>query len=97
MQLLLDWLLALLLTLFPELLATALFWHFATRASWVRAYSNTFLPYLRKVREDHHAMLTALRAGRRDALIGLLRGHLQPSKTAYITAYKQRFTERNGP
>ena len=57
----------------------------------VRAYSNTIAPYLVKVRKDHHAMLDALRAGRRDELIDLLRAHLRPSMEAYIAAYDRRF------
>jgi DNA-binding GntR family transcriptional regulator len=57
----------------------------------VRAYSNTFPPYLQKVREQHHAMLDALGTGRRDDLIDLLRAHLRPSLETYVSSYNRRF------
>jgi DNA-binding GntR family transcriptional regulator len=67
----------------------------AGRVYGVRAYSNTFPHYLQKVREQHHAMLGALRTGQRDDLIDLLRAHLKPSLETYISSYNSRFGNGN--
>jgi DNA-binding GntR family transcriptional regulator len=61
----------------------------------VRAYSNTFPHYLQKVRDQHHAMLDALRTGQRDDLVDLLREHLRPSLETYISSYSRRFANGN--
>jgi DNA-binding GntR family transcriptional regulator len=55
------------------------------------AYSNAFRCYLQKCREQHYAMLDALRTGKRDALINLLRAHLKPSMKAYVEFYIRLF------
>jgi DNA-binding GntR family transcriptional regulator len=63
----------------------------AEKSYAIRSYSSTVPEYLDLVRDQHLAMLDALRHGRRDELVDLLRRHLKPSRRAYIEAYEQRF------
>jgi DNA-binding GntR family transcriptional regulator len=42
--------------------------------------------YREKARAEHWAMITALEEGRREELVRLCRGHLVPSRDAYLTA-----------
>lgn len=57
----------------------------------IRFYANAFPDALDQARRDHIDMIKALRASRRDDLIGLTRQHLKPSPQAYIRAYERRF------
>jgi DNA-binding GntR family transcriptional regulator len=43
---------------------------------------------LARVREEHWAMIEALRAGDRSALVHLVVAHIQPSRTAYLAVRK---------
>lgn len=63
----------------------------AQRVYGIRSYANAFPQALDRVRRDHHEIVEALRASRRDRLIELTRRHLQPSPQAYIHAYERRF------
>ena len=63
----------------------------AQRVYGIRSYANAFPEALDRVRRDHHEIVEALRAARRDRLIELTRRHLQPSPQAYIRAYERRF------
>lgn len=64
---------------------------FAQKTHAIRFYSVVDRALLIKARDDHRAMIDALRQGDREKLIALCRDHLLPSKKAYITAYTQRF------
>ncbi|MBV9629925.1 MAG: GntR family transcriptional regulator, partial [Xanthobacteraceae bacterium] len=57
----------------------------------IRFYANVFRDALERARRDHLAMIEALRASRREALIELTLRHLKPSPQAYIRAYERRF------
>jgi DNA-binding GntR family transcriptional regulator len=61
----------------------------------IRFYANAFPEALARARDDHLAMIEALRASRRDDLIALTRRHLKPSPQAYIRAYERRFGKPN--
>ena len=68
----------------------------AQKVYGIRSYSNAFPEQLDRARRDHVDMIRAIRASRRDDLIGLARRHLKPSPEAYIKAYEQRFG-KSGP
>jgi DNA-binding GntR family transcriptional regulator len=63
----------------------------AHKVHGIRSYANAFPEALERARRDHVDMIKALRASRRDDLIGLTRRHLRPSPQAYIRAYERRF------
>ncbi|KZC98809.1 GntR family transcriptional regulator [Oceanibaculum pacificum] len=65
---------------------------FAQKTHAIRFYSVVKHTLLIKARDDHRAIIEALRAGDRNRLIELCRDHLLPSKQSYIAAYRQRFT-----
>jgi DNA-binding GntR family transcriptional regulator len=48
-------------------------------------------PLLRKVRDEHLRMIEALEQGRREELVALCIGHLQPPLSACVEAYEQLF------
>ena len=59
---------------------------FALKSHGVRFYSLVRADYMNRAREDHEAMIEALRVGDRDRLVALCRAHLTPSAQAYIDA-----------
>ncbi len=68
----------------------------------IRSYAIADPRVLDQTRDDHDAMLVALRGGNRKELIALTRRHLAPSPQAYIRAYRNRFSDagfspRGGP
>jgi DNA-binding GntR family transcriptional regulator len=63
----------------------------AQKVYGIRSYANAFPESLDRARRDHLDMIKALRASRRDDLVGLTRRHLKPSPEAYIRAYERRF------
>jgi DNA-binding GntR family transcriptional regulator len=63
----------------------------AQKVYGIRSYANAFPDSLDRARRDHLDMIKALRASRRDDLVGLTRRHLKPSPEAYIRAYERRF------
>jgi DNA-binding GntR family transcriptional regulator len=63
----------------------------AQKVYGIRSYANAFPESLDRARRDHLDMIKALRAARRDDLVGLTRRHLKPSPEAYIRAYERRF------
>lgn len=63
----------------------------AQKVYGIRAYANAYPETLDRARQDHVAMIAALRASRRAELISLTRRHLKPSPEAYIRAYQNRF------
>jgi DNA-binding GntR family transcriptional regulator len=65
--------------------------HCAQKVYGIRSYANAVPETLHRARQDHAAMMTALRASRRAELIELTRRHLKPAPEAYIRAYRMRF------
>ncbi|EIM29734.1 GntR family transcriptional regulator [Microvirga lotononidis] len=63
----------------------------AQKAHGVRSYTAADPEHLAKAKEDHWAMIEALRAADRERLVQLCRDHLKPSRDAYIAALEQRF------
>ena len=61
--------------------------HHAKRAHVVRFVSLTRRAALQQAREEHWAMIDALRSGERERLITLCRDHLGPSRDIYIETY----------
>jgi DNA-binding GntR family transcriptional regulator len=63
----------------------------AQKVSGIRSYAYANPGALNDARQDHVAMIEALRRSHRDELIMLTRRHLKPAEQAYIRAYRQRF------
>ncbi len=63
----------------------------AQKVSGIRSYAYANPGALNEARQDHIAMIEALRHSRRDELIMLTRRHLKPAEQAYVRAYRQRF------
>lgn len=64
---------------------------FAQKTHAIRFYSVVQPETLQYARDDHRAILKALREGDRQSLMAICRRHLMPSKEAYIDAYRRRF------
>jgi DNA-binding GntR family transcriptional regulator len=58
--------------------------HYAHLSRAMRVYPMSDPATLAKLRDEHWAMIEALRAGHRTMLLGLVERHIQPSKTAYL-------------
>ena len=56
----------------------------------MRSYTAADPVHLARARDEHLAIIAALRGGDRAALVGLCRSHLAPSNAAYIEALKRR-------
>lgn len=67
--------------------------YLAQKVSGIRSYAYANPGALNEARQDHIAMIGALRNSRRDELITLVRRHLKPAAQAYVRAYRQRFGE----
>ena len=65
--------------------------YLAQKVSGIRSYAYANPGALNDARQDHVAMIEALRHSRRDELITLTRRHLKPAEQAYVRAYRQRF------
>lgn len=65
--------------------------YLAQKVSGIRSYAYANPGALDEARQDHLAMIEALRRSRRDDLIMLTRRHLKPAEQAYVRAYRQRF------
>jgi DNA-binding GntR family transcriptional regulator len=63
----------------------------AQKVSGIRSYAYANPGALNEARQDHIAMIDALRHSCRDELIMLTRRHLKPAEQAYVRAYRQRF------
>jgi DNA-binding GntR family transcriptional regulator len=68
----------------------------AQKVSGIRSYAYANPGALNEARQDHIAMIEALRHSRRDELIMLTRRHLKPAEQAYVRAYRQRFGDGAG-
>jgi DNA-binding GntR family transcriptional regulator len=64
---------------------------FAQKTHVIRSLSIAKPEYLRKARDEHWAMIDALKVGDRRRLVALCSNHLNISKLPYIDAYKARF------
>lgn len=60
--------------------------HYAWLAHAIRSYRIADPRLLRQARDEHGAMIEALRRGERDALVRLVVEHIRPSKDAYLAA-----------
>lgn len=63
---------------------------YARRTHPIRFSSVTTLAYRERARQEHRAMIEALRDGRREALVALCREHLGPSRDAYLALERER-------
>ena len=59
---------------------------YARRTHGIRFGTLVDIDARRLARDEHHAMIAALRAGDRDSLVALCRRHLEPSRDAYLRA-----------
>jgi DNA-binding GntR family transcriptional regulator len=66
---------------------------FEQKVHGVRSYTAADPPHLARARDEHMAILAALRAGDREGLVMLCRDHLVPARSAYIAALKRRGLE----
>jgi DNA-binding GntR family transcriptional regulator len=64
---------------------------FAQKTHAIRFYSVVQPETIAYARDDHRAILQAIREGDRQSLMAICRRHLMPSKEAYIEAYRRRF------
>ena len=69
----------------------------AQRAHTIRSLSMIFPHYLEKARQDHWAIIEALREGDQERLVALCRDHLLPSRDAYIEQYRRRSGNPESP
>jgi Transcriptional regulators len=65
--------------------------YFAQKTHVIRSISIARPEYLRKARDEHWAMIDALKVGDRKRLVALCSDHLNISKLPYIDAYRARF------
>jgi len=63
---------------------------YARRTHPIRFGSLAAAAYRERARQEHWAMIEALREGRRDDLVALCRRHLLPSRDAYLAAERAR-------
>jgi DNA-binding GntR family transcriptional regulator len=63
---------------------------FEQKVHGIRSITAADPVLLAQAREEHLAMIAALRAGDRDGLVSLCRKHLIPARTAYVAALKRR-------
>lgn len=64
--------------------------YFAQKTHVIRSFSVARPEYLRRARDEHWAMIEALRSGDRKELVKLCSNHLDISKLPYIEAYRAR-------
>ena len=62
----------------------------AQKAHGVRSYTAASPAHLARARDDHWAMIEALKAADREKLVQLCREHLSPSRDTYIASLEQR-------
>ncbi len=64
---------------------------FAQKTHVIRSFSVARPEYLRQARDEHWAMIKALKSGDRQQLVSLCSNHLDISKLPYIEAYRTKF------
>lgn len=67
---------------------------FAQKVHGARSLTAADPDYLARSRDEHLAMIEALRNGDRKTLVALCRSHLGPSRDAYLAVIRQRQTRR---
>lgn len=70
--------------------------YFAQKTHVIRSFSIARPEYLHAARDDHWAMIAALKTGDRDELVALCARHLEISKRPYIEAHRTRFGANDG-
>jgi DNA-binding GntR family transcriptional regulator len=63
----------------------------AQKVHGARSYTAANPVHLARARDDHWAMIEALKASDREKLVQLCREHLSPSRDTYIATLEQRF------
>jgi DNA-binding GntR family transcriptional regulator len=63
----------------------------AQKVHGARSFTAASPVYLAKARDEHWAMIEALKASDREKLVQLCRAHLSPSRDTYIASLEQRF------
>jgi DNA-binding GntR family transcriptional regulator len=71
--------------------------YFAQKTHVIRSFSIARPEYLRKARDEHWAMIEALKVGDRKKLVSLCGNHLNISKLPYIEAYRTRLGRQSRP
>lgn len=66
---------------------------FAQKVHGVRSVTAADPQFLVRSRDEHLAMIEALRVGDREALVRLCHAHLQPSREAYVAVLRRRLPE----
>jgi len=66
----------------------------AQKVHGARSMTAASPDHLAKSRDEHLAMIEALRMGDRARLVDLCRRHIGPSRDAYVAAVQQRATPR---
>lgn len=64
---------------------------FATKANAIRFYSGRDPAFFQNARRQHQQMIEALQVSDRETLLALCRNHLNPSRAAYVEAYRSLF------
>ena len=62
----------------------------AQKVHGARFFTAASKPHLTRARDEHWAMVAALRTGDRASLVGLCRNHLGPSRDTYLAAVEAR-------
>ena len=62
----------------------------AQKVHGARFFTAASRPHLTRARDEHWAMVAALRTGDRDGLVRLCRNHLGPSRDTYLAAIEAR-------
>ena len=62
----------------------------AQKVHGARFFTAASRPHLTRARDEHWAMVAALRTGDRDSLVRLCRNHLGPSRDTYLAAIEAR-------
>jgi DNA-binding GntR family transcriptional regulator len=63
----------------------------AQKVHGARSYTAASPVHLARARDDHWAMIDAIKASDREKLVQLCREHLSPSRDTYIASLEQRF------
>lgn len=66
---------------------------FAQRTNAIRSSSTAIPEHIENARQEHWAMIAALRSGDRECLIDLCRRHLIPARDNYIERYRMLYRD----
>lgn len=65
----------------------------AQKVHGARFFTAASQPHLVRARDEHRAMIEALRAGDRASLVALCRNHIGPSRDTYLSAVQSRMAQ----